>query len=160
MTGMNSQNRIRYMTDEDVGDVCRIDAASFAKPWQQEEFIKAVHREDTIYLVADSGSAIVGFCGLWCSMEDADLCHIAVAPEQRSQGIETQLLGMAITECEHRGVKRILLEVRASNYDAIALYGSRGFRSVGRRRHYYEHPKEDAVIMTKEFKYGTANTNT
>ena len=50
MTGMNSQNRIRYMTDEDVGDVCRIDAASFAKPWQQEEFIKAVHREDTIYL--------------------------------------------------------------------------------------------------------------
>ena len=40
MTGMNSQNRIRYMTDEDVGDVCRIDAASFAKPWQQEEFIK------------------------------------------------------------------------------------------------------------------------
>ena len=48
MTGMNSQNRIRYMTDEDVGDVCRIDAASFAKPWQQEEFIKAVHREDTI----------------------------------------------------------------------------------------------------------------
>ena len=93
-------------------------------------------------------------------MEDADLCHIAVAPEQRSQGIATQLLGMAITECEHRGVKRILLEVRASNYDAIALYGSRGFRSVGRRRHYYEHPKEDAVIMTKEFKYGTANTNT
>ena len=59
MTGMNSQNRIRYMTDEDVGDVCRIDAASFAKPWQQEEFIKAVHREDTIYLVATvSGSQI------------------------------------------------------------------------------------------------------
>lgn len=92
MTGMNNQNRIRYMTDEDVGDVCRIDAASFAKPWQQEEFMKAVHREDTIYLVADSGSAIVGYCGLWCSMEDADLCHIAVAPEQRSQGIATQLL--------------------------------------------------------------------
>ena len=47
------------MTDEDVGDVCRIDAASFAKPWQQEEFIKAVHREDTIYLVATvSGSQI------------------------------------------------------------------------------------------------------
>lgn len=61
MTGMNSQNRIRYMTDEDVGDVCRIDAASFAKPWQQEEFIKAVHREDTIYLVADSGRQSLDF---------------------------------------------------------------------------------------------------
>ena len=49
----------------------------------------------------------------------------------------------------------LTLEVRASNYDAIALYGSRGFRSVGRRKNYYEHPKEDAVIMTKEFDYGT-----
>ena len=69
MTGMNSQNRIRYMTDEDVGDVCRIDAASFAKPWQQEEFIKAVHREDTIYLVADSGSAIVAVRGMGYRLE-------------------------------------------------------------------------------------------
>ena len=56
MTGMNSQNRIRYMTDEDVGDVCRIDAASFAKPWQQEEFIKAVHREDIWLRIADRQS--------------------------------------------------------------------------------------------------------
>ena len=52
------------------------------------------------------------------------------------------------------------LEVRASNYDAIALYGSRGFRSVGRRKNYYEHPKEDAIIMTKEFtEDGTADPN-
>ena len=43
------------------------------------------------------------------------------------------------------------LEVRASNYAAIALYGQHGYRSVGRRRNYYEHPKEDAVIMTREF---------
>ena len=43
------------------------------------------------------------------------------------------------------------LEVRASNYAAIALYGQHGYRGVGRRRNYYEHPKEDAVIMTREF---------
>ena len=52
------------------------------------------------------------------------------------------------------------LEVRASNYDAIALYGSRGFRSVGRRKNYYEHPKEDAIIMTKEFAYGVETGDT
>ena len=48
----------------------------------------------------------------------------------------------------------LTLEVRASNYDAIALYGSRGFRSVGRRKNYYERPREDAVIMTREFSGG------
>ena len=46
------------------------------------------------------------------------------------------------------------LEVRASNYAAIALYGQHGYRGVGRRRNYYEHPKEDAVIMTREFGEG------
>ena len=103
--------------------------------------------KDTIYLVADSGSAIVGFCGLWCFMEDADLCHIAVAPEQRSQGIATQLLGMAITECEHRGVKRILLEVRASNTAAIHCYHQMGFVQIGIRKKYYSQPKEDALLL-------------
>jgi ribosomal-protein-alanine N-acetyltransferase len=49
----------------------------------------------------------------------------------------------------------LTLEVRSSNYDAIALYGSRGFRSAGRRKNYYEHPKEDAIIMTREFTNGT-----
>jgi len=43
------------------------------------------------------------------------------------------------------------LEVRASNYAAIALYGQHGYRGVGRRRNFYDHPKEDAVIMTREF---------
>ena len=51
-----------------------------------------------------------------------------------------------------------VLDVRASNYPAIALYGSRGFRGVGRRKNYYEHPREDAIIMTREFEqHGTEN---
>ena len=54
----------------------------------------------------------------------------------------------------------LTVAVRASNYDAIALYGSRGFRSVGRRKNYYEHPKEDAIIMTKEFAYGVETGDT
>lgn len=76
-----------------------------------------------------------------------DLCHIAVAPEQRSQGIATQLLGMAITECEHRGVKRILLEVRASNTAAIHCYHQMGFVQIGIRKKYYSQPKEDALLL-------------
>jgi hypothetical protein len=53
----------------------------------------------------------------------------------------------------------LTLEVRESNHPAIILYGTRGFRSVGRRRNYYEHPREDAIIMTKEFANGTADPN-
>mgnify|MGYP001105239865 CR=1 FL=1 len=45
----------------------------------------------------------------------------------------------------------LTLEVRASNAPAIALYRKHGFQEAGRRKNYYDHPKEDAIIMTKEF---------
>ena len=62
-----------------------------------------------------------------------------------------QLLDVFIRFAEGSGLAFLTLEVRERNYAAIALYGSRGFRGEGRRKNYYDHPKEDAIIMTKEF---------
>ena len=54
--------------------------------------------------------------------------------------------------------RRVLSDAIASQADLHALYGSRGFRGVGRRKNYYEHPREDAIIMTREFEqHGTEN---
>ena len=66
-------------------------------------------------------------------------------------GVAGQLLDVFIRFAEGSGLAFLTLEVRESNYAAIALYGSRGFRGEGRRKNYYDHPKEDAIIMTKEF---------
>ena len=85
---------------------------------------------------------------------------MAVRPECRRNGIAGKLLQVFLDFGQANHLAFLTLEVRASNYDAIALYGSRGFRSVGRRKHYYEHPKEDAIILTKEFtEDGTADPN-
>ena len=74
-------------------------------------------------------------------------------PACRRQGIAGKLLQVFLDFAKGNHLAFLSLEVRASNYDAIALYGSRGFRSVGRRKNYYEHPREDAIIMTKEFEH-------
>ncbi len=66
-----------------------------------------------------------------------------------------QLLDVFFNFAQGNRLAFLTLEVRASNYGAIALYGELGFRSVDRRKNYYEHPREDAIIMTKEFDYGT-----
>jgi len=50
-----------------------------------------------------------------------------------------------------RGTDFISLEVRESNFAAIALYQSLGFEEMGRRKNFYRRPQEDALIMTKVF---------
>ena len=62
-----------------------------------------------------------------------------------------QILQVFLDFAQAQGLAFLTLEVRASNQAAILLYGSRGFRGMGRRKNYYEHPREDAIIMTKEF---------
>ena len=92
-------------------------------------------------------------------MDEGYIDNIAVEPDARRHGVASALLDVY---CRFGAVNLafLTLEVRASNYGAIALYGSRGFRSVGRRKNYYEHPKEDAIIMTKEFTDGTEDPDT
>ena len=111
------------------------------------------------FLVAlDDSDQVVGYAGLQVVLDEGYITNVAVRPECRRQGIASKLLQVFLDFAEANQLAFLTLEVRASNYDAIALYGTRGFRSVGRRKNYYEHPKEDAIIMTKEFDHGTETT--
>ena len=108
------------------------------------------------FLVAlDGGGRVAGYAGLQVVLDEGTITNIAVRPEYRRQGVARQLLDVFLNFAWGNRLAFLTLEVRASNYGAIALYGELGFRAVGRRKNYYEHPKEDALIMTKEFDYGT-----
>ena len=54
----------------------------------------------------------------------------------------------------------LTLEVRAGNGPAIQLYLKHGFEQVGRRKNYYQRPREDAILMTREFAHGTEDRHT
>ena len=58
----------------------------------------------------------------------------------------------AIDESGRRGVRHVILEVRASNETAQLLYRDLGFGFVGRRRDYYRLPTEDALVMKLKFR--------
>ena len=67
------------------------------------------------------------------------------------QGIAEKLINSLVEELKKRGIHALLLEVRASNAPAIALYEKLGFQQVGLRKNYYRNPKEDARILRKEW---------
>lgn len=137
---------IREMQEVDLPQVVQLEEAVFSKPWSEKSFRDAYMREDTIYLVAEDKN-IIGYCGIWCMAEDGDLCNIAVATAWRRQGVGRKLLEEAFGCCRRRQMKRILLEVRASNEPAKRMYQKILFREIGRRKGYYSEPLEDAVIM-------------
>ena len=69
---------------------------------------------------------------------------------------QTVLMGGMITAITNKLTRSnqnmafLTLEVRESNAPARALYAKHGYRDVGRRKNYYEKPREDAILMTKE----------
>ena len=122
--------------------------------------LRAYENQDlSAFLVAlDDQDHVVGYAGLQAVLDEGYITNVAVRPDCRKQGVAGKLLQVFLDFAQANHLAFLTLEVRASNYPAIALYGSRGFRGVGRRKNYYEHPREDAIIMTREFEqHGTEN---
>ena len=151
--------RIVPMNADHLDEVAELERICFSTPWSRNMLAEELDNMLSAFLVAlDDADRVVGYAGVQVILDEGYITNIAVRPECRRQGVAAKLLQVFLDFARANKLSFLTLEVRASNYDAIALYGSRGFRSMGRRKNYYEHPKEDALIMTREFTDGTAPT--
>jgi len=140
--------RIRALRVGDVGAVVEIEREAFTTPWQAETFIGLLERDGVeLIVIADPEDAIVGYAVLWCILDQGELANIAITPARRGGGLGFRLLAHVLEVARGRGVETVFLEVRASNQAALDLYAHFGFEEVGRRRGYYDHPREDALVM-------------
>ena len=152
--------RIVPMNADHLDEVAELERICFSTPWSRNMLAEELDNLLSAFLVAlDDNDKVVGYAGVQIILDEGYITNVAVRPECRRQGIAAKLLQVFLDFAKANKLAFLTLEVRASNYDAIALYGSRGFRSVGRRKNYYEHPKEDAIIMTLEFDHGTENSD-
>ena len=152
--------RIVPMNADHLDQVAELERICFSTPWSRNMLAEELENALSAFLVAlDDGDNVVGYAGLQVILDEGSITNVAVRPDCRRQGIAGKLLQVFLDFARGNHLAFLTLEVRASNYDAIALYGSRGFREAGRRKNYYEHPREDAIIMTKEFTDGITDTN-
>ena len=147
---------IREAGERDLDEVVRIERESFGDPWSRESFRSAVGASRMRFLVAEEvrdgeggERGLVGYVIALMLFDEAEIANIAVSREARRRGIGGLLLDQALSEAAGRGVSAVYLEVRESNMSARALYESRSFENVGRRRRYYRNPTEDALLLRR-----------
>ena len=144
--------RIVPMTADHLDEVAELERLCFSVPWSRNMLAEELDNALSAMLVAlDDQGRVAGYAGLQVILDEGYITNVAVRPDCRRQGVAGQILQVFLDFAQAQGLAFLTLEVRASNQAAILLYGSRGFRGMGRRKNYYEHPWEDAIIMTKEF---------
>jgi len=139
------------MNDSHVAQVAALERECFTVPWSENSIRTELSNPLSYWLVAAEGGTVVGYVGSQSVMGEADMMNIAVLPTQRRSGIAQRLVEALVTALRGQDVCSLTLEVRASNEPAKALYEKLGFSMIGRRPNYYRNPKEDALILRKEW---------
>ena len=139
------------MNPSHVAQVAALERVCFTDPWSEASVAGELDNELSLWLVAVEGETVLGYVGSQTVLDSTDILNVAVSPDHRGCGIGRALLTVLEQRLRQQGVTEVLLEVRPSNAPAIALYTSLGFVQVGRRPNYYLNPREDALILKKEW---------
>ena len=142
---------IRKMTAREVPQVAELEKLCFAMPWSEKSVAGELDNPLALWLVAMEGDRLAGYVGSQTVMDETDMMNLAVAPQFRRQGVGEALVNALTASLKELGSRCLTLEVRDSNEAARALYGKLGFTEIGRRRGYYRDPREDALILRKEW---------
>lgn len=143
--------RITLMESAHVSQVAQLEKLCFSAPWSENSISSELTNPLSCWLVALDGDRVAGYVGSQTVLDESDMMNIAVDPQYRRQSIAQALVEELVKCLARKGSRCLTLEVRASNAGAIALYGKLGFIQVGLRKNYYRNPREDAMILRKEW---------
>ena len=142
---------ITRLNDNHVEAIARLEKMCFSDPWSVNSITSEVHNPLSLWLVALEDGHLIGYVGSQSVLGWADMMNLAVDPDHRRKGVAEQLVLELIRQLKENQVTCLTLEVRLSNASAISLYTKLGFCEVGRRPGYYHNPREDALILRKEW---------
>lgn len=142
---------LRDMIEADVDEALHIEQQVHAYPWTRGNFNDAL---DSGYLckVLEEGGEMLGYVVMMPAVDEVQLLDISIAAAHQRRGLGRRLLAEAMRIARGMKMRRMLLEVRASNVAAQSLYIDAGFREIGLRRGYYPaaNGREDAIVMERE----------
>lgn len=143
---------IRPAAREDLEQVLAIEKLWPTTPgWNREHFLHEFSSERSYFVVCESGGKIRGYAGCLKVAPEAQITTIVVEPGEARKGVGRLLLNHLLDAARSWSYNKVTLEVAAHNAAALGLYGSAGFRIVGRRPKFYN-DGSDAVLMDLDLK--------
>lgn len=142
---------IEKMTLEDLPQVMAIENVSFSLPFTENLFRMEMNLDVASLYVARLQGVVVGYIDYWLVGPEMHLITIAVDPKLRRTHIGCSLIEFMIRDARKNKAAEIVLDVRASNQEALGLYAKYGFKQIGLRKKYYHDNDEDALVMELTF---------
>ena len=140
------------MNASHVEAVAAIEKECFgADAWSLRSVTSELENCLALWLVAVEDGRVAGYVGSQTVCNETDMMNVAVTADFRRRGIGEALVLALVEELKAMDSHSLTLEVRASNAPAIGLYGKLGFQQTGLRKNYYRNPREDALILRKEW---------
>ena len=135
-----------------ISALSELENRCFGDPWTADALASQLPDQFHSFIAAKSGDTLLGYVCMTHIIDEAEITNVAVDPAYRRHGIASALVREILDRAEKMGMESVMLEVRESNVPAKSLYEMHGFIPYGKRKNYYENPKEDAVLMMKNMK--------
>ncbi len=138
---------------DDLDAIMALEHATFpSDAWSRDMMAAELAAGHTHYVVLHEGDELVAYGGVSApdGLELADIQTLAVSGSRRRAGLGTALLRALLDTARDRGAREVLLEVRADNPAAQALYAQHGFEAIAVRPRYYQPDDVGAIVMRVE----------
>lgn len=139
---------VEKMGETHIKKLADIEKECFSTPWSENALREELENSHARFLVAVCDGEVSGYIGAHNILGEVYITNVAVSEKHRRKGMGEKLINNLISLCESENAEFITLEVRESNKPAINLYKKMNFKDVGKRKNFYENPREDAILMT------------
>ncbi len=141
---------IRNFRYDDLDRIAEIVSSSLGEYYPKSLYLEKSHDWEEGFLVGVEGGRVVAMLlGIVQGRFETRILMFAVERSYRKRGIGRELMERFIDLSVMKRVKRISLEVRRSNLEAIRFYEKFGFKNTGVLFMYYS-DMEDGLKMAKQ----------
>ena len=141
-------SRITPIAPEHLSGVAELERLCFPdEPWSEKALLALCREHGTGFVALSEDGDPLAYVGMTYAADEGSITNVATHPAARRQGLGRAVVQALLAHAPALGLAEVYLEVRVSNKAAIALYQSLGFEHIGRRKGFYRHPTEDALLM-------------